>query len=264
MTVRRGYADTPFGQVHYRTAGTRTDALPLVLFHQTASSSVMYEALMAELAAEVWMFAPDTPGFGGTEAPAERGSIAVYTRTLHAAMQAMEIDRCLVFGHHTGANIAVHLATDAPHVVHRLILSGPPLLTKPQIETLLPTVSPVTLFEDGRHLAAVWARIRKKDPEAPTALSHREAVLNLHAGVRYPEAYDAVFEHDFGERLEQIACPTLVMAGARDTIRSALERAHARIPGAELRALPRGSTYICDTEPALVAGVIRDFLLEGP
>ena len=39
--LRKGYADTHFGQIHYRAAGSGS-GLPLVLLHQTASDSVMY------------------------------------------------------------------------------------------------------------------------------------------------------------------------------------------------------------------------------
>ena len=44
--MRRAYVDLDHGQVHYRTAGT---GRPLVLLHQTASSSVMYERLAPHL-----------------------------------------------------------------------------------------------------------------------------------------------------------------------------------------------------------------------
>jgi pimeloyl-ACP methyl ester carboxylesterase len=264
-SVRKGYADTPFGQVHFREAGRRRpDQLPLVLLHQTASSSVMYERLMAELAPAVWMFAPDTPGFGGTEALAERGSIARYAEVLLAAMRRMEIDRCWLFGHHSGASIAVQIAHDHPEMIERLALSGPPYLTKQQIEKLVPAVCPVELEADGGHVMAVWNRIRAKDPDAPLALSHRETVLNLHAGVRYPEAYDAVFSHDLPGQLAALECPTLVMAGAQDTIVASVEPAFRALRQGEKRIFPVGGTYICDREPGVVADALRSFFdLDG-
>lgn len=260
MIVRKGYVDTPHGQVHFRQAGVRVRGrLPVVLLHQTASSSVMFERLMAELAGACWMFAPDTPGFGGTDPLPVRGTIAGYAEVVVAALRRMEIDRCLLFGHHSGASIAVHIAHDHPALVDRLALSGPPYLSRAEIEQLVPTVCPVELDPDGGHLLAVWRRIRAKDPDAPLALSHREAVLNLLAGVRYPEAYEAVFAHDFAGQLAALAMPTLVMAGARDTIRHCLPRAHAALRDGRMVAFSDGGTYICDRAPGLVAGALRDF-----
>ena len=261
--VTKGYVDTPFGQVHFRQAGTRNPGrLPLVLLHQTASSSIMFEKMMGMLADDFWMFAPDTPGFGGTEALPEKGSIPRYAEVIRAAMHRMEIERCLLFGHHSGASIAVELAVAHPEEVVRLALSGPPYLTREQIEKLVPSVCPVSLEPDGSHLMAVWNRIRAKDPDAPLQLSHREAVLNSWAGVRYPEAYHAVFDQDFAGLLPKVTCPTLVMAGAHDTIRASLEPAYEALQNGRIEAFDVGGTYICDREPAVVADALRRFFLE--
>ncbi len=259
--VTKGYVATSSVQVHYRVCGQRRAGdTPLVLLHQTASSSVMFEGVMAELAGEHWMFAPDTPGFGGTDALAETGTVARYAAVIVEAMARMEIDRCHLFGHHSGASIAVQIAHDHPALVDKLVLSGPPYLTREQIERLVPTVCPVELDADGEHMMAVWRRIRAKDPTAPVALSHREAVLNLHAGVRYPEAYRAVFDHDLPGQLAALDHHTLVMAGPDDTIAASLEPAYRALRRGEINRLPRGGTYICDREPAVVAQALREFL----
>lgn len=262
--ISKGYVTTPFGQVHFRAAGVRRpDRTPLVLLHQTASSSAMYEHLMRRLAGDYFCFAPDTPGFGGTEALVERGSIARYAEVIVSALRRLEIDRCWLFGHHSGASIAVQIAHDHPALVRKLALSGPPYLTKQQIEQLVPGVSPVRLDEDGGHLLAVWKRIRAKDPDAPIELSHREAVLNLLAGVRYPEAYDAVFAHDLAGQLTALAHETLVLAGAHDTIRASAEPASRLLSHGTLRLFPVGGTYICDREPDVVADALREFFHPG-
>lgn len=260
--IERGYVRTRAGQVHFRSAGERRPGrLPLVLLHQTASSSAMYERLMAELAGELWLFAPDTPGFGGTEALPERGSIPRYAEVLLEALDRAEIGECFLFGHHSGASIAVQIAHDHPSRVARLVLSGPPLLTRAELEAIVPTVCPVSLDKEGGHLLAVWRRIRAKDPTAPLPLSHREAVLNLTAGVRYPEAYEAVFAHDLGSQLRALTCPTLVVVGEEDTIRGSAEPAARLLRDGRLVVFPRGGTYVCDREPAMVAGALRAFLL---
>jgi pimeloyl-ACP methyl ester carboxylesterase len=258
--IERGYVRTAHGQVHFRAAGAwRTGRRPLVLLHQTASSSAMYEPLMTELAPDFWMFAPDTPGFGATEALPGRASIEAYAAVLLQAMDRAEIGECFLFGHHSGASIAAEIAHRAPARVARLALSGPPLLTRAELEAIVPTVCPVKLDEEGAHLLAVWRRIRAKDSSAPLDLLHREAVLNLLAGVRYPEAYEAVFAHDLASRLRGVTCPTLVVVGEEDTIRRSAEPAARLLARGRLVVFPRGGTYVCDREPAMVAGALRDF-----
>jgi len=258
--ITKAYVPTEHGQIHGRFAGRRDRGkLPLVLLHQTASSSVMFEDLMAELHQDYWLVALDTPGFGGTAALPGKASVAGYAAVIMAALERLEIDTCWLFGHHSGASIATQIAYERPALVTKLALSGPPCLSEAQLTKLVPSVCPVALEPDGAHLMAVWDRIRSKDPTAPLALSHREAVLNLHAGVRYPEAYHAVFEHDLPGQLAALEQPTLVMAGAQDTIRASLEPAYEALQHGEMIAFDTGGTYICDSHPELVAGALRPF-----
>jgi len=259
MKTRCDYVDTPYGQVHLRTAGKRSDAIPLVLLHQTASHSAMYESIMDDLGEHTWCVAPDTPGYGGTPHPDEAGDIAHYARVIRAALKALGIDRCWLFGHHTGASIAVQMLTDEPELAEKLILSGPPYLTQEQIEAIIPKVCPVRLESDGSHFMDVWTRIRSKAPDAPVELTHREAVSNLQVGPRYLEAYTAVFEHDFAGQLADIETETLVMAGEQDTIRGSLEPAYNVLKNGSIRVLPVGGTYICDTHPELIIEQLSSF-----
>ncbi len=217
--VIKGYVDTGFGQVHYRKTTGERGGLPIVLLHQTASSSVMFETLMGELGDQFDCVAPDTPGFGGTDAPPEPGSIALYARVLADALSALGIERCLLFGHHTGVSIAVQMLHDRPALAERLALSGPCLLTPEAAADFATKTQGMVLKEDGSHLQVVWERIQGKDAEAPLELKQREAMLTLVAGTRWHEGYHAVFEHaEFGAQLAAVACPTLVFAGDKDTV----------------------------------------------
>jgi pimeloyl-ACP methyl ester carboxylesterase len=258
-TIRKGYVDTPEGQVHYRRAG-RENAPRLLLLHQTASSSAMYEALMARLADEYFMFAPDTPGYGGTFFPPETATIEYYALVMRQALAAFGWDDCFIFGHHTGASIAAQMEHDRPGTARKMILSGPPYLSEEQKAQFRQMVQPLVVAEDGAHTGALWARLRAKDPDAPLALTQREFVLNMQAGERYHETYHAVFSHDFNSQLAAVACPALVMAGDTDTLRGALEPAHAVLRQGEIRCL-RGNTYVCDRDPDAVAAIIREFFV---
>jgi pimeloyl-ACP methyl ester carboxylesterase len=253
--IRNGYAETRWGQVHYRTCGA---GRPLVLLHQTASSSAMYAALMPLLSG--WVIALDTPGFGNSFAPEGPLTIPFCAETLLAALRTLGVTECDVFGHHTGAAIAVQMAHGAPGFVRRLILSGPPLLSAEQKAALKAGLKPFVMDEAGAHLITVWERLRRRDPALSLATAHRETLLTLTAGTRAAETYDAVFAQDFAGQLAALDIPVLVMAGEHDTLRSSLEPAFAQLRHGQMHAIPGGTTYVCDRDPQAVADIISEFL----
>ena len=257
--IRKGYLDTPDGQAHYRQAGS-PDAPRVLLLHQTASSSVMFEAIMARLANDYCLFAPDTPGYGGTFFPPGPATIEYYAQVTQQALAAFGWGDCFVFGHHTGASIAAQIEQLRPGTARKMILSGPPFLTEEQKTRFRGAIQPIIVAADGSHARALWARLRAKDSQAEPALTHREFVLNLQAGERYHETYKAVFTHDFNAQLAAVKCPVLVMAGETDTLRDALEPAYAALQQGEIRYLS-GNTYICDQDPDAVARIIREFFV---
>ncbi len=205
------------------------------------------------------MFAPDTLGFGGSDFPKEEASMKVYSDSLREAFRSFGLENPFVFGHHTGASIAVQMEFDKPFA-KRMILSGPPYLTKEQKENFKKHIEAIEIREDGSHLKKLWQRLRDKDENADIYLTNREFLLNLHAGERYHEAYYAVFNHDFETQLAKLNCPVLVMAGDQDTLKESLEPAFRVLKTGEIRKL-EGNTYICDQSPDVVAGIIREYLL---
>ena len=58
--------------IFYREAGPK-DAPTLLLLHGLPSSSRMFEPLLARLAGQFHMVAPDYPGFGHRDAPTPKG-----------------------------------------------------------------------------------------------------------------------------------------------------------------------------------------------
>ena len=48
--ITKGYANTPQGQIHFRTTGTLAGGqTPIVMLHQTACSSAMWEKVIAHI-----------------------------------------------------------------------------------------------------------------------------------------------------------------------------------------------------------------------
>ena len=262
VTVRRDYLDLPSGQLHYRTAGDSANS-PLLLLHQSPSSSAMYGPLMERLARDFYLVAPDTPGFGNSDplpGNADTVDIADYARAIQAFASALGITPCAVFGHHTGAAIAVQLAHDYPDAITAMALSGPTLLSEDQKRTLPDAANPFPATDDGMHLQAMWQRIRDKDPEAPLSLVQREVLSAFASGDAYQASYRAVTRQDFSAQLPCITCPVLVFAGDQDPLYGAVAPTLARLQHGSSLALPGGErTYVCERQVDVVASALTDF-----
>jgi pimeloyl-ACP methyl ester carboxylesterase len=161
--LRRGFVDTPAGQIHYRVADAgRLGALPLVLLHQSPSSSLTYQELLPLVGRRRHCVALDTPGFGESFRPDAPPSIADYARWLTAAALGLGLVRFDLCGLFTGASIACEIATVFPQHVRRLVLCGPPLFTEEQQAQFTANAWPAPPAEDGSHLLKEWDRVMNR------------------------------------------------------------------------------------------------------
>ncbi|MFV8784226.1 alpha/beta fold hydrolase [Microbulbifer sp. SA54] len=260
--IRRGYLDHAAGQLHYHYCGRAASPL-LLLLHQTPSSSAMYLRLMPLLSQQFFVVAVDTPGFGNSDRLPGAVSIAAFADAIYQSVSAHFDRPALVFGHHTGAAIAVQLAFDHPEFVRALALSGPTLLTDAQKQALPSAAGTVPVDPEGAHWQVMWQRLRAKDPEAELALSQRETLLAFACGEYYQASYRAVVEQDVATQLAAIDCPALVFAGGRDLLRSAVAPTVRLLQRGMAAALPEeAGTYVCERQPAAVADLLRRFFLE--
>lgn len=258
--IRKGYVDTPHGQIHFRQL-KQVDGVPLVLLHQTASSGMMFERMMTLLSDSFHTLALDTPGFGASFSPPSLFTTHYLSSTLHAALTNLGVESCYLFGHHTGSAIAVQMAHDHPAFVKKMVLSGAPLLSDTQINGLKASLKPFAIAEDGSHLTQVWERIRKRESALPLETVHREVLLTQSAREAAQSTFQAVFEQPFAEQLSALEIPILVMAGEHDTLRASLEPAFSVLKNGTMKMIPNEGPYICDQNPQVVADVIREFIL---
>ena len=163
MKIQRAYVEAGGGQIHYRWL-EGADETPIVFLHQTASSSAMYEKLMARLAGDRPQYAFDTPGFGQSDPPPPAPTVASYARAILAAARELGIDRFHVFGHHTGATIGCEIAASAPDRVASLTMAGPPYMDAAAREFWTNKTEAMVIQADGRHVMAAWERAQALDP----------------------------------------------------------------------------------------------------
>lgn len=255
----RAYATTPLGQIHYREAG---DGPPVVLLHQTASSSAMYERALPSFAAAGYRaIAMDTPGFGLSDAPPERpGSADYYARAVVALLDALGLERAALVGFHTGATYAIEVAASAPERVSAIALIGVLAITDDEHEASWSWIlKPYTPDLEGRflepHLELLRMYCHADDPE----MLLTELAQRLLAGPDYWWAYESVLKHRAYERLPLVTCPVLYVNPTGDMLIAETKEAHARTPGSEYAEMP-GDAGAVMQHPRAFAEVVTGFL----
>lgn len=121
ITYRYQQADSV--NIFYREAGNA--ALPaLLLLHGFPTSSHQFRDLIPLLADKFHIIAPDLPGFGFTEVPAERNypyTFDAFGQTLTAFVDALELKRYAMYVFDYGAPAGLRLALAYPERVSGLI-----------------------------------------------------------------------------------------------------------------------------------------------
>jgi len=110
-------------RVFYRAAGDPTAPVVLLL-HGFPASSFMFRELIPRLADEYRVIAPDLPGFGFTEVPAERRyrySFDGLASTMGAFTEALGLDRYALYVFDYGAPTGFRLAMAHPDRVTAII-----------------------------------------------------------------------------------------------------------------------------------------------
>lgn len=258
--MRRAFADTPGGQIHYRTAGAGRAVL---LLHQTPRSSDEYHDVIPLLARDFRVLAMDTIGYGDSYKPPRRCSIEDYGRGAIEFLDALGIATAAVVGHHTGAVIGVELAAAHPERIERLVLSASPYVDAADRERRKhrPPIDEVELHEHGHHLAELWGRRKGFYPAGRHDLLTRFVIDALRAGERAEEGHRAVNAYRMEDKLGRIRCPTLLVCGTEDPFSyPRLSVLAAKLPGSRAVPVPGGTVAMVDQMPHEFVAAIRPFL----
>lgn len=257
--IQRGYVDVPGGQVHFRLSGDPAD-IPIVMLHQTASSSVMFEAVMGRMGPRRCL-ALDTPGFGSSTAISVV-SVGAWADALSAALERLGVGEMDLVGHHTGAAVALAIAMSRPDRVRRIALGGPPLLGTETRERIARGAAVIERHPDGRHLLESWQRSAHYAPRGPVELVEREALLLLAAHSPHL-AVEAVLDYDVEGAVASLAIPLLAFAGDADPIIEGLAAVARKRPDARIEVIPGAGVHVFDERPMDVADMLAAFFDAG-
>lgn len=237
-----------------------TDLAPAVLVHGGGSdnSSISWYRAIEPLAQDREVWAIDLPGFGGSIEAPPAGGPRELAAVVVEVMDALGIDKAVVFGVSMGGDVALNLALDHPERAVGLVLVAPgglvPLVRNRATHysawaaaqlpdwLLMPMARLANRFVDRVLRAMV------KDPSTLPAEVipefSREARHPL-AGLAYGRYNQATIGrrgmlNDLTDRVHEIAVPTLLLHGEDDPLvdPEGSRRAAARIPHARLVMVP--------------------------
>jgi len=261
---RRGYADGPFGQVHFQDCGG--EGPPLLLCHQSPMTSRQFDNVYGLLLEKgIRAIGIDTPGFGNSSAPDHVPTVEEYATAFPPVLDHLNISQAAVLGHHTGALIATEISLQFPDRVNSLILNGPCPFTE---EELVPWREYVNVHEknfthkaDGSHLQEMFAkRWQWAEPGSDPSLYTRYIVESLQGFGPFWYGHNAAFEYDHNKTLPKITHRTMILINTGDVIYEQAKKAHAMRPDFEFAEIQGGSIDITDQRPEEWVELVSKFV----
>jgi len=268
----------------------RSQGVPIICCNGVGVSTVFWSYIAKGFRALHPVVTWDYRGHGRSGPPPDLGKLTIEQNAddLRAVLDALEIERGILLGHSMGCQVILEFERRYPDrtaaLVPMLGTYGRPLDTffESPIKTMLGFVAIhriVCRFHERlnkgnaallgnptvRRLAAAMAKRagivdERMAEQKLLSYIHHMSVLDMRVFFRMVEkmAFHSVEDH-----LEQIAAPTLIVAGEFDyfTPLWLSEEMADRVPGAELVVIPRGSHAALVEQPELVHSVLESFLL---
>ncbi|ABG03014.1 alpha/beta hydrolase fold [Rubrobacter xylanophilus DSM 9941] len=276
-------------ELHLRAGGVGVRCLAAgegepaaVLLHGASldCADLSFGHLIGPLSGRRRVYAPDWPGYGGSERPPEAAyDLAYYERFLERLLDALGLERADLVGLSLGGGVALSLALREPRRVRRLVLAGSyglgrrvpwgPLGAALGRSALAARLA-YGLMRRSRPALRLGLRNVVCDPAAVTEelLEElaRQAALpgagRAFLAFRRSEVGWRGLRSDLSGDLHRLAVPTLLVHGSRDRIVPAgwAVEAHRRIPRSELLILEGCGHWVPRERPEEFSRAVERFL----
>ncbi len=283
--MKRGYADSAYGQVHYVTDGSGN---PVVLIAPSRRSSRVHAELIGILARNYLVLSPDTLGFGNSDPLPPGATIEMLAEGILACLDAIGLPRANFYGLHTGNKIAAAIAARWPERVDKLVLAGQSHSIIPDQERRNAVIADLVKEalrvdaqdDEARRQWKAWAALQRQVDSvwwndavfgdgaataARVALSKRIILDYIQSSGSTAGLYQANFAYDLGAAMRRIKARTLILEVAtpaedRDLGRQG-EIVRTLIPGSTLATLHEssGHAHTLEGRAAELAGILTDF-----
>jgi pimeloyl-ACP methyl ester carboxylesterase len=265
----------------YRRAFVRAGSGPaILLLHGIGDNSDSWRQVLASLARNHTVVAPDLLGHGRSDKPRADYAVAAYANGMRDLLSVLGIDRATIVGHSLGGGVAAQFAYQYPDRCERLVLVGSggvardvtPLLrvaASPLADFFLPalhlplsevvgTVGVEVLRRLGTDLGQDADDLLRVFRALPDGASRRAFVRTLRSVVDWRGQVVTMLDRCYLAR----GMPTMLVWGARDAVIpvSHAYLAHAAMPGSRLEIFDDAGHFPHHADPERFLAVLGDFL----
>ncbi len=275
----------------YRRAYVQTGPLDgtkpvLLLVHGIGQDSSTWSPVIANLARDHVVIAPDLLGHGYSAKPRADYAVGAYACGLRDLLTVLGVDRVTVVGHSLGGGVAMQFAYQFPERCERLVLvsSGGagrevhPLLrlaSVPGAELVMPVATAAPMRQLTRLLAGLVRKVGRVGGVGGIGTQDLEFML-----ASYDKLARATTRRAFLRTLRSVVdlhgqvvtgldrsylaagVPTLLVWGARDGVTpfAHASRAHEAMPGSFLEVFAEAGHFPHHSDPDRFLRVLRAFL----
>ncbi len=258
--IRRSYADTRTGQVHYRIVRADSEKRPLVLLHPSPLSGMVWDGFMAEMGRDRTVIAPDTPGFGESAPPSSQPEIEDYAGAMADLIESLDLNPVDVMGYHTGSLTAIELSRLRPELVEKIIMISATIFSDEERENFRTQYAPKTLQEKGAALTETWTFMQSFWRDEPEPARRWDIFLEAQRHHSYSHwGHHAAFNYDLSSALSQSLKPILIL-NPEDDLWTYTPRAAGLLHNGRVHNLPGWTHGFLDAHSADVSVIVRNFL----
>lgn len=267
LSIRHSHIRLSQGNLFWREVGSQ-DNSPLIFLHGSWHDSSQWLSVIQLLSTKYHCFAPDLLGFGESDAPNIHYSIDLMVDCLAEYLKMLKLEKVYFAGHSLGAWIAASFALKYPEKVADLVLISPEGIQvegqKKRWKRMRSLLGPPAFLLWGLQFIYPFAQLLGKHQKIEALFQLRQVML------KYPAATQLLVKRRWAEyqaellneRLCDLKSALLIIQGIQDdAIALSLSEAYAQMaPLAELKLIPSANHDLPDSEPDVVAELIKDFL----
>ena len=248
--------------VGYECRGSAQSKDTIALFlHGWGATGGLFGRLLDTVGEKYFTLAPDLPGFGGSEEPAEPWDVDGFVAFVLAFLEQWKPKSVLLFGHSFGGRVSIKLGArkDLPFRIEKIVLfDAAGILPKRSLSYKLK----VGTYKCGKKVLSL-PPVRKLFPHALERLQKKKGSADYAAASPVMRAclVKAVNE-DLEPLLPEISVPTLLIWGENDTATPLSDgiRMEKAIPDAGLVRLPGAGHFSFLDDAYTCDKVLRSFL----
>jgi pimeloyl-ACP methyl ester carboxylesterase len=262
-------------KLHYLTAGSGT---PLILLHGYAETSRMWRAIIPALAQRFTVIAPDLPGIGDSDIPADGLDMKSAAIRIHDLAKSLGVQQAEVVGHDIGLMVAYAYAAQWAAEVTKLVLMDAFLPGVPGWEAIYnnpgiwhfrfngPTPEALVAGRERTYFAYFWNDLAAdKNRSLPEA--DREAYIaaysrpgRMHAGWAYFVSFQQAAK-DFAQLAQtRLTMPVLTIGGDKSLGEALGQQARLVATNVTVVVLKDTGHWVLEESPKETTEALQKFL----